>query len=419
MRLRRVRPRVDVEILLGDASGRLRGLALASVSLCWGVAVLTLLSAVLDGYDRHFQARIHAIGPRIVYVFAGLDVDRRVGARLSRPVRLEREDVDAVLRLPSVEGASPSEPLGWRVVRSDRTARWLRVLAIDADGGDLRGIEAESGRGLGRLDVESGSRVALLGASAAQRLFGKADPVGRSIRVSGVRLRVVGVARARNEQLLDVFGSDDTTVFVTVTTAQRWLARTEHLGGFIFSPVSRDASRGTVDRVRALLSLRRELDPVGDTALHFLNSLDVTELIELLGLGVRVFLLGVSVITVAIGALGIANAVAASVSERTGEIGVRKAVGARDVDIIAEVLLEAVLAITVAGGAGLGLGLLGAALTGSESDRGLLAFSPVVDPRTAAWILITIVAVGLLAGVAPARRAARIDPGLALRRRPA
>src|SRR6266536_5294103 len=246
-------------------------------------------------------------------------------------------------------------------------------------------------------------RVVVLGASAADRLFPGRDPIGRQLTVAGVRFRVIGVmARIGTSALA---GADpDLEAYIPITAAQRLLG-TQRVDGFAVKAPSRNGIQALGDRIVATLASRYPGEKF--------SAVTQEQILGVVGkiFGILTFVLAaIASISLLVGGVGITNIMLVSVRERTREIGLRKAVGARQRDILVQFLIEAVLLTTVGGVVGIGLGIAGAAL--------IERFSPV--PASIVWwsplLAFGVSAgVGVFFGVAPARRAGRLDPVVALR----
>jgi putative ABC transport system permease protein len=216
--------------------------------------------------------------------------------------------------------------------------------------------------------------------------------------------------------MIGVNGWDDRVVFVPYTTAQRWLIRDDVLSEIVFAPVTREGSWETIRHVREMIGLHHDFAPDLDTALSFFNVHDVLQIVHVLFFGFRIFLFSAGIITLMVGAVGVMNIMLVVVGERTREIGLRKAVGATGRAVFLQFLAEATAICGASGavGAALGIGFtqLVAALSPPE---GPYASTPILVPATAALIVGALVLVGIVAGVVPAVRAARVPPAEALR----
>ena len=378
--------------------------------------MLTYLSATMAGVEHHFTTELEEAGTKVVIAWPGTILKNRVGERGARAVELEEDDVDRVGRLRSVEDASPSVILWSQIIRAGRRTKVLPVAGATEETLRIRNFAVADGRFLTPTDVERGRRVAFLGALAARRLFGRESPLGRTIAIESIRFRVVGVSVPKGDQLVHVHGRDDLAVLVPFSAAQRHFTRTDRVREFMFSPATREGSFDAVRQVRGLLSLHHGFSPDAESAISFLNFWEaLRDIFEILT-ALRVFVLAAGAITLLVGAIGVMNIMLVVVGERTHEIGLRKAVGARNRSIFVEFLAEATAVATLSGllGAALGLGLT--QLLASFQPPGSPASSPpVFDPSTLVVIVASLDAVGIVAGVAPALRAARIPPAEALR----
>ena len=389
---------------------------LTSLGIVWGAFLLTFLTASMRGTERHFIRELEEVGPKVVVLWPGSVVENRVGERGARSVVLEGEDVERLRSLGSIETASPDLKLWSQIVRAGGRTKLFAVNGVASEASEIRNLRAAQGRFLSELDVERRARVAFLGAVAAERLFGAGPALGRRLQIEGVGFEVVGVAEAKHDQMVGVNGWDDWIVFVPWTTAARWLVRSDDVTQVSFAPLRREASREAIREAREILSLHHDFAPDLETALSFFDIHEVLSIVFTLFTAFRVFLLGAGTITLLVGAVGVMNIMLVVVGERTAEVGLRKAVGASDRAIFAQFLAEASAVCTTSGVAGalLGIGLvkLVAAISPPESP---LASPPLLDPFAVAVVVSALVAVGIVAGVLPARRAARIPPAEALR----
>jgi putative ABC transport system permease protein len=390
--------------------------ALTSLGIVWGAFMLTYLSASAEGTERHFSRVMQKAGPKIVYMGGGSILKQRVGERGARLVELEREDSQRVGEILLVEDASPMIDLWNEMVRSGSRTKLLHVQGVSARAEVMRNFQAETGRFFSPIEVERGTRVAFLGARAAERLFGAAPAVSRRLQIGGTSFRVVGVAREKGAEIINSMNPDDLKILVPYTAAQRWLTRSDVLPEIAFTPLTREESWDAIRRVRETLARHHQFHPDLETALWFFNIQEPLQMVAGMQMALRLFLLVAGITTLLVGAVGVMNIMLVVVGERTNEIGLRKAVGATGRAIFLQFFAEATSVCLVSGfagaAAGVGMAQVMARLVPPDSP---FASVPVIDPVTVVAITAGLVLVGMVAGVAPALRAAQVPPADALR----
>lgn len=389
---------------------------LTSMGIVWGMAMLTFLLASMNGYEEHFARQIAKVGPRVVFLFPGAVTKALVGNRNARVVKLERKDVARLAAFHVVERASANLWTGPRVVRARGRSKLAYTYGVDEDAAEIRGYEVGGGRFLTRGDVDDAAAVAFLGAKVAERLFGSAAAVGRTVHVDGLPFQVVGVSRKKGEQLLYVGPADDEIVMVPVTTAQRWLTRSDSVGQAILAPRTAGESRAALRAARESLGAHLHFSPDDDSAVASFDIQDIVHIVDALLLGLRVFLSTASFVTLFVGAVGIMNVMLVMVSERTKEIGLRKAIGASNRQVFAQFLVETLLVTVAAGLIGVAIGAASVAAMAAAIGAGsTLQGPPVLHASAVAFVFATLVGVGVAAGILPAARAVRVDPAVSLR----
>ncbi len=389
---------------------------LTSLGIAWGAFMLTFLSAQMAGTDAHITRELEELGEKTVFMGSGVILENRVGERSSRAVELEDEDLARIQSVAAVERVTPNMELYSRIVRAAGRTKVLHVVGVNERAAWVKNVWAERGRFISRLDVERSARVAFLGPRAARRLFGDADPLGRQVQVESVSFRVIGIAKAKGEQLINTGNEDDLIVFLPYTAIQRWLTRTEEIDEFVFSPVVREQSADTIVKVRQVLAPHHDFESDSETALWFGNMWETLKVLFGMMMAMRIFLYGAGLVTLLVGAVGVMNIMFVVVGERTHEIGLRKAVGARSRDVFGQFLAEAFVvsvAASIVGGAA-GIGLVHAVVAGQRA-QGQVVGEVVIDPLTIGVLLFALAATAVVAGVLPARSAARIPPSEALR----
>ncbi|MER7461089.1 ABC transporter permease [Micromonospora sp. NPDC126480] len=377
-------------------ANRLRS-ALTMLGVIIGVASVVILVAIGTGTKQKVEQQVEGLGSNLLLVVPGrLDVG---SAPALSPLTLD--DVDVVARVVGDPDRVAVTVASGATVRAGSRSDFSTVQGVLETTPSVFTRELSRGRYLTGSDVDTSRRVAVLGASVARALFPDRDPVGQQVTVSGVRFRVIGVFAPLGQSL----GVDrDDEVHVPVTAAQR-LYGTQRIDGIAVKAPDRERIEELGDRIVRELGRRHpgtEFSAV--TQKQILGVLG-----DILGIltGVLAAIAGISLL---VGGVGVSNIMLVSVRERTREIGLRKAVGARPRDIGVQFLLEAVLLTSIGGLTGMALGV-GTALA-------VAAVSPV--PAAVTWWSLALAfgvsaGVGIVFGVVPAQRAGRLDPVVALR----
>lgn len=379
------------------AANRLRS-ALTMLGVVIGVMSVVLLVAVGTGAREEVTRGVEQLGSNLLFVVPG-QLEVAAAPSASRFTTTDVERLDS--QLGGLGQATGTLTSGERV-RAEGAASFASVFGVDARYAAVLDRGLDRGVFLSDSDVLTGRRVTVLGSSTAEELFGTADPIGKTVAVAGLRYRVVGVF----EPLGGSFGVDrDRQLVIPITAAQRLLGTRRVDTIVVKAPDSGDVADLAV-RVEEILGER--IDPETFSVLTQDQILGVVgELLTQLT-AVLAAIAGVSLL---VGGIGVSNIMLVSVSERTPEIGLRKALGARTRDLTVQFLLEAVLLCGLGGvvgiAAGLGLSRLAAALTPVPA---------VVTWWSVALAFGTSLLVGIAFGVLPARRAGRLDPVVALRR---
>jgi putative ABC transport system permease protein len=389
---------------------------LTSLGIAWGAFMLFFLSANMAGTDAHITRELEELGEKTVFVGGGVILKNRVGERSSRAVDLKEDDLSRINSVAAVERATPNIQLWNQIVRASGRTKVLNVLGINQEANVARNMHVERGRLINATDVDRARRVAFLGPRAAKRLFGPADPIDKTLQVESIRFRVVGIARAKGEQLISTGNEDDLLVFVPYTALQRWITKTDVIDEFIFSPVVRERSAETIVLVRNILAPHHDFHHESDTALWFADMWETLKILFAMLMAMRIFLYGAGLVTLLVGAVGVMNIMFVVVGERTHEIGLRKALGARSRDIFWQFLAEAVAISTGASAIGAALGLVAVEIVmAAQRASGVMAGDVVVDPLTMGVLVFALTATAVVAGVLPAQSAAKIPPSEALR----
>jgi putative ABC transport system permease protein len=383
--------------------------ALTMLGVLIGVAAVVLVVALGQSARDQIGSQIQSLGTNLIYVFNG-EAESRSRRSERTGHRLSVSDAQALRRqLPGLRAVTVYTSRPAQVI-SDVTSAKVDVVGADQHYLDVRGYGLVSGRDLSLIDVQTKAKVVLLGDTASKKLFGDADPVGRSVRIGQSRFLVIGRLAPKGQ---NPFGSDQDDRLVMPIGS--WAARIAPGQGERVDMIM--ASAPTAD---AVASLREDIDRVlleahripvdGKPDYRLLTQDTFRQNQEQIYQILSVVLVSVAAISLFVGGVGVTNVMLVSVNERRREIGTRLAVGARPADIRWQFLIEA-MALTSAGGL-FGLGL---ALTGIFALERQLGWTMSIDVSALGVALGTSLVIGLVFGLLPAERAARLDPIAALR----
>jgi len=384
---------------------RLRTL-LTLLGMTIGVAAVILLTALGEGARLYVQGEFTALGSNLIIVLPGkTETSGNTPFVGGSPRDLTLQDAEAVQRrIPRVRRLAPlavgTARVGYREHRREVT-----ILGSTPELLEVRRLHVAAGRFLPDVDLTRGAPVAVIGRKVQSELFGTENPLGRTLRVGDWRFQVVGVMASKGQSLgLDM----DDVVIVPVASAMRLFNQSS-----LFRLMIEVGAHSEIDDTRrqVIAVLRERHDDEEDVTVLTQDSV-LAAFNRILGV-LTLSLAGIAAISLSVAGIGIMNVMLVSVSERTPEVGLLKALGASPLKILRVFLVESVLLSAMGGLLGLALGYAGAAL--------LSQLFPALPAAPPTWAVAAAIAVsfgaGVIFGVLPARRAARLDPVLALARR--
>jgi len=394
------------------AANRTRtGLTMLGVII--GVAAVVTMMAVGSGAQARVAEQIRSLGSNLIIVMSGSMTASGVRLGSGSLLTITEDDAKAMEReIESVQVAAPAVRGGVQVVAGN--ANWSTALGGVTPGMfEARDWAAASGRLLTQEDVDGATKVALLGQTVAQNLFGSDDPIGQVIRVNKVPLTVIGVL-ARKGQTTQGQDQDD-TVLVPLSTAKKKLlgssqANARAVGAILVKVRQAAAMKDAEQEIRSLLRQRHHLQPEQDDDFTLRNLSEILESQEASSRVLSLLLASIASVSLVVGGIGIMNIMLVSVTERTREIGLRRAVGARRRDILAQFLIEAVTVSLTGGLMGIVLGALS-----SWAIAYFAGWSAPIQARGVIPAFLFAGAVGVFFGFYPARKASRLNPIDALR----
>jgi len=381
---------------------------LTMLGIIIGVGAVIAMVALGRAAKVQIQARIAALGQNVIQIFSGSVNRSGVFTGFGGAGTLTVDDALAIQNeIPNLIAVSPEVRSGAQITAGENN--WsTQVMGESVDYLTVRQWEIADGTMFTEADERSAAKVAILGKTTADKLFPNEDPVGQVIRIRNVPVKVLGVLKPKGASM---FGQDqDDTVIVPYTTGMKRFAGVTTLRSINVSAASPDHVAGAIDAITELLRQRHRIQSGRDDDFIIRNQQEFFETQNAAAETMTALLAGVATISLIVGGIGIMNIMLVSVTERTREIGIRMAVGARGHDILLQFLIEAVTLSSLGGILGIVLGIGGAkALTVFKN------WPTLVSTESVLIAFVFSAAVGIFFGFYPARKASKLDPIDALR----
>ena len=375
---------------------------LTMLGIIIGVAAVIALVSIGNGVKQDIQNSISSLGSNLLMVMPGAPRTPGVRPSAGSMKSLKVADYEAIAKLDGVKAASPMTNGAYVVIYQNKN--WTTsVSGVNANYLDVNNWSMKSGRFLSEKNVQNRERVAVVGKTVVKNLFGDEDPVGKEIRVKNIPFRIIGVLNSKGSGAM---GNDqDDMVIIPYTTAMERVDGIDYLR--MIYVVGKDENG--IDRLQSdIENLLRVRHGIKDTNLDDFNIQNMNSIMETMEetTGTLTLFLGaVAAISLVVGGMGIMNIMLVSVTERTREIGVRKALGATYSVIVTLFLIEAVVISLMGGIIGIILGVGSSKLIGMASGM-----STVISIPTIIMSFAFSMAIGLVFGIYPARKAAKLNP---------
>lgn len=373
-----------------------------------GIASVIALISLGQGAKNSIQESIQSIGSNLILVQPGAQRSSGVSSGRGSAQTLVQADADAIKdEVTNIKGVAADVSKRYQVTAGDKNTN-TSVVGTEPDYSIVRSISIDSGSFVTEQQVKSTSKIAILGPTTRDDLFGEnADAIGKTIRINGVNFKVVGITKAKGGS---GFNSPDDAIYIPITTAQRYLSGNKYLSSINVAAQDEDSMVSVQTQVNNLLLTRHKISDSLSADFSIINQNDIVSAASSITSTLTTLLAGIAGISLLVGGIGIMNMMLTTVTERTREIGLRKAIGAKKKNIITQFLFEAIMLTFLGGIFGIILGWLASLI--------LSKVVGITGQVTLYSILLAFgvsAAVGIIFGYYPARRAASLNPIEALR----
>jgi len=388
-------------------SNKLRS-ALTMLGIVIGNASVIAMIGIGEGGQRFVNQELESLGPNVLFVIPGNRASQRISRDL--PKTLVYEDAKAIANQVPTIAAVTAELNSRQVVTYRNQNTNVNIIGTTPLFLSVRDFEIATGRFFTDIDMKRNNQVVILGADLAERLFSNSNPVGEQVRIKNASFQVIGVLASKGSNL--GVNYDEAALIPFMTMANRIVGRTSPYGLEVSYIVASAIDGESVDaakfQITNLLRLRHKIIAEDDFTIN--TQKDALQTVGQITGGLTIMLAAIAGISLFVGGIGIMNIMLVSVTERTQEIGLRKAIGATQQDILLQFMIEAVIVSVIGGFVGTAVGVSGIILVAAITPLEAAISSSAID--TAVGVSGGI---GLFFGVVPARRAAQLDPIVALR----
>jgi len=382
--------------------------ALTMLGIIIGVAAVIAMVGIGNGATASITSQIQGMGSNLLTVSPGQSNNGGVSGGAGSSNSLTMDDVDKIKIGTSIKAVAPVASSNAQVVLgSGNTSTSINGTTEGYE--VIKNVTMARGRYISKEDVSSNARVAVLGPTVVENLLGSAnaDIIGQKIKINNVPFQVIGVTTATGST---GFQSSDDMITAPITTVQARLIGKKTVRSILISASSEELMQTAQDEITATLRKAHKIQAGKDDNFRVQNQADMLATMQNVTQTLTMLLGGIAGISLLVGGIGIMNIMLVSVTERTREIGIRKAIGAKGMDILLQFLIEAVVLSILGGGIGIALGYGGSSLAGKA-----LTLNTSISMSSVLMAFGFSAAIGIIFGVFPARKAAAMDPIDALR----
>ena len=389
---------------------------LTAFGVFWGIFLLVVLTSTGNGFEKGLMMQVEGVTPNTGFFFTCETSEPYKGYQKGRSWSMQMADLEAIREaFPCITAISPEASV-WssedkNVIYSSRGGSFT-VKGVMPEYNEIVRSKITKGRFINETDIAANRKVCILGKKVYETMFEKGeDPLGKMVKVNGIYFQVVGVVRSYTEHV-NINGSVDESVILPFTTMQQVFALGDKIHFITFVADDNTPIPDIEDDIKLLLKQRHDISPTDEDAINSFNLTELFKAFKGLFFGIHVLIWIVGLGTLLSGVIGVSNIMLVTVKERTREIGVRRAIGAKPKDIIGQVLSESLLLTTLAGLVGLciGVGIMAIVgnITANMPSDNMMFQDPNLGFGAAVAATIIVIISGLLAGVLPAWRAIQI-----------
>ena len=380
---------------------------LTMLGIIIGVASVIAMLAIGQGSKQSIQSQMSSMGSNLVFVMPGSM--QRGGVMMGNSInqRLRMEDLEAVKQCSAISAVSPEVRTSGQVVYGNQN--WpTTIYGANTQYLDIKKFGVQSGRLFTDREITTLAKVCLIGKTVVEKLLGNTDPIGQTIRIKNIPMKIIGVLSEKGE---NSFGQDqDDLLIAPYTTVQRRFLSIDYIQGIYTSAISESRTAEAIDQITTVMRKQHKITKPADDDFRVMSQAELVKTFSSISDILTALLGAISGISLLVGGIGIMNIMYVSVTERTREIGLRMSIGGKGKDILMQFLIESILLSVVGGIIGILLGYF--ASMGVASTMG---WPVVITTQSVVLSFVVCSAIGVFFGWYPARKASSLNPIDALR----